>query len=87
MADFEGDDSDTEGLPFERLPLSRKIQFWAFASLLVLAAAFYAGWGLSYGVWLDNGVYAVVAVLGLMGIAGMWLTLPNRPIVATVPRS
>ena len=87
MSDGDDPDPDGEGLPLSRLPLARKIQFWAFAALLVLAAVFYVGWGISYGVWLDNGVYAVVAVLGFMGIAGMWLTLPNPPIPATAPRS
>jgi len=65
---------------------SRKVSFWAFASLVVLAVAFYVWWGVSYGVWLDNGVYAVVITLLLFGLAGMWLVLPNPPVTAPPPR-
>jgi hypothetical protein len=43
---------------------------------------FFVGWGLSYGVWLDNGVYAVTITLLLFGLAGMWLVLPNPPAPA-----
>jgi len=65
---------------------SRKVSFWAFATLVVLAVAFYVWWGVSYGVWLDNGVYAVVITLLLFGLAGMWLVLPNPPVTAPPPR-
>jgi hypothetical protein len=61
------------------MPLYRRIQFWAAAALVVLAAVFYLSWGFAYGVWLDNGVYAVAIVLLLFGFAGMWLSLPNPP--------
>jgi hypothetical protein len=65
---------------------SRKASFWGFATLVVLAAAFYVWWGVSFGVWLDNGVYAVVITLLLTGLAGMWLVLPNPPVAAPPPR-
>lgn len=64
------------------LPLTRQLTFWAFASLVVLAVLFFVGWGLNYGVWLDNGVYAVTITLLLFGLAGMWLILPNPPAPA-----
>lgn len=66
----------------EGLPLHRRIQFWLFAGLVVLAAVFYLWWGLSYGVWVDNGVYAVAIVLLMFGLSGMWLSLPNPPAPA-----
>jgi hypothetical protein len=65
---------------------SRKASFWAFATLVVLAVAFYVWWGVSFGVWLDNGVYAVVITLLLFGLAGMWLVLPNPPVASLPPR-
>lgn len=68
------------------LPLARRVQFFGFASLLVLAVAFYVWWGLQFGTWLDNGVYAVVIVLALFGLAGMWLVLPNPPVTTVPPR-
>jgi hypothetical protein len=61
------------------LPLPRRVVFWGFAGLVVLAVAFYLWWGLSFDVWVDNGVYAVVIVLLLFGLAGMWLMTPNPP--------
>jgi hypothetical protein len=64
------------------LPLYRQIEFWAAASLVILAVVFYLSWGLLYGVWLDNGVYAVCIVLLLFGLAGMWLVMPNPPAPA-----
>ncbi|MCI4330914.1 MAG: hypothetical protein L3K19_03595 [Thermoplasmata archaeon] len=69
------DEPSSQGMPLHRL-----IQFWLFAGLVVLAAVFYLWWGLSYGVWLDNGVYAVAIVLLLFGFSGMWLSLPNPPV-------
>jgi type VI protein secretion system component VasF len=67
---------------FRELSLSRKVSFWGFASLVVLAVAFYVWWGVVFGVWIDNGVYAVVITLLLFGLAGMWLVLPNPPVPA-----
>jgi len=64
------------------LPLTRRLQFWGCAGLIVLAAVFYLSWGFSYGGWLDNGVYAVTIVLLLFGLAGIWLTTPNPPAPA-----
>jgi type VI protein secretion system component VasF len=67
------------------LPLHRQVTFWLFAALVVLAVVFYAWWGLSFGVWIDNGVYAVVITLLLFGLAGMWLVLPNPPVTEPLP--
>jgi hypothetical protein len=61
------------------MSLPRFVSFWGFASLVVLAVAFYLWWGLAFGVWIDNGVYAVTITLLLFGLAGMWLMLPNPP--------
>jgi len=61
------------------MSVSRKVSFWGFASLVVLAVAFYVWWGVFFGVWIDNGVYAVTITLLLFGLAGMWLVLPNPP--------
>ncbi len=77
----DGDDET----PAHGLPLARQVSFWGFASLVVLAVVFYLWWGLSFGVWIDNGVYAVTITLLLFGLAGMWLVLPNPP-AATPPR-
>jgi hypothetical protein len=62
-----------------RMPLPRKVTFWGFAGLVVLAVVFYIWWGLAFGVWIDNGVYAVFITLFLFGVAGMWLVSPNPP--------
>jgi hypothetical protein len=72
----------------EEMPLSRRISFWLFAGLVVLGAVFYLWWGFSFGVWLDNGIYAVVITLVLFGLAGMWLVSPDPPVPApTAPKS
>ena len=64
------------------LPLYRRIQFWAFAGLMAIGVAFYVAWGLRFGGWLDNGVYAVTIVLLLFGLVGMWITTPSPAIAA-----
>ena len=69
-----------------RMSLPRSLSFWGFASLVVLAVAFYLWWGLVFGVWVDNGVYAVTITLLLFGLAGMWLVLPNPPAPSSPPR-
>jgi len=69
-----------------RMSLPRRVSFWGFASLVVLAVAFYLWWGLDFGVWVDNGVYAVTITLLLFGLAGMWLVLPNPPAPAAPSR-
>jgi hypothetical protein len=68
-----------------RMPLYRRVSFWLFAGLLFLGVIFYLAWGFAYGVWLDNGVYAVVATLIGFGLAGMWLVSPDPPSVAPLP--
>jgi len=71
--------------PAPMMSTTRRVTFWGFASLVVLAAVFYVWWGISFGVWIDNGVYAVVITLLLFGLAGMWLVLPNPPATAPPP--
>jgi type VI protein secretion system component VasF len=61
------------------MSISRRVSFWGFAALVVLAVAFYVWWGVAFGVWIDNGVYAVTITLLLFGLAGMWLVMPNPP--------
>lgn len=86
MAGRTGSDEPTiEGRSVADLSVTRQMTFWGFASLLVLAAVFYVWWGLSFGVWIDNGVYAVVATLAAFGLAGMWLAMPNPPPPALPP--
>lgn len=66
----------------------RRVSFFGFGALVVLGVVFYLWWGLAFGVWVDNGVYAVVAVLVLFGLSGMWLVLPSPPAPAPPrPRS
>jgi type VI protein secretion system component VasF len=77
-----GPDSRAPANSFSAMPFPRKVTFWAFASLVVLAAVFYLWWGLSFGVWIDNGVYAVVITLLLFGLSGMWLVAPSPPVSA-----
>lgn len=67
---------------YRGMSVSRKVSFWAFAALVVMAVAFYVWWGVSFGVWIDNGVYAVTITLLLFGLAGMWLVLPNPPVTS-----
>lgn len=67
------------------LPFPRRMVFYGFAALMILAVVFYVWWGLSFHVWLDNGVYAVVITLLLFGLAGMWLIMPNPPVGAPPP--
>ena len=61
------------------LPSVQTLGLWGFGALVVLAVVFYLWWGLSYGVWVDNGVYAVVITLLLFGVAGLWLFWPEPP--------
>ena len=72
-------DAEAKSLPGEPLPLHRRLTFAAFALLIVLAVVFYLWWGLDYGRWFDNGVYAVTIVLVLFGLVGIWLITPNPP--------
>lgn len=62
---------------YPKWTLTRRVEFAGFGALLVLAVVFYLWWGLTFGVWLDNGVYAVVVTLALFGLAGMWLVTPE----------
>jgi hypothetical protein len=81
-----GDETTPAGADtFSSMSPARRATFWGFAGLVILGVVFYVGWGLSYGVWLDNGVYAVTITLLLFGLAGMWLMLPNPPPTAAPP--
>jgi hypothetical protein len=82
MADAEVEPSPPEPPRFRAMSLPRQLSFWGFATLVVLAVGFYVWWGVSFGVWIDNGVYAVVITLLLFGLAGMWLVLPNPPVAS-----
>jgi len=70
-----------------RMPLHREIYFWLWFVVFLLGVVFYFAWGLSFGVWFDNGVYAVVATMVFFGLAGMWLVSPDPPAPApTAPK-
>jgi hypothetical protein len=64
---------------------TQKAGLWGFGALVVLAVVFYLWWGLSNGVWVDNGVYAVVITLLLFGVAGLWLFWPEPPSASPPP--
>jgi len=88
MADTATPPAESEPAHFREMSLVRQVSFWGFAGLVVTGVAFYVWWGVSFGVWLDNGVYAVVITLLLFGLAGMWLMLPNPPVTGPpAPRS
>lgn len=65
--------------------LLRRVEFFGFAALVIVGIVFYLWWGFTFGVWVDNGVYAVVIVFELFGLAGMWLVMPNPPAAAVPP--
>jgi type VI protein secretion system component VasF len=83
MAEESAAPPPPEPVRFREMSLTRRISFWGFACLVILAVTFYVWWGVSFGVWIDNGVYAVVITLLLFGLAGMWLVLPNPPATST----
>jgi hypothetical protein len=70
---------------YAKMPTARVVGFWAFAALIVLAVVFYLWWFIAFGVWLDNGLYAVMVTLIGFGLAGMWLMLPDPPAPAAIP--
>ncbi|GEM_PF-391415 len=89
-----GDGSDRpvteeDGAPIARtvadLPLYRQVLFILAGVLVLLGVLFVLWWGLSYGVWIDNGVYAVAVTLIGFGLAGMWLVMPNPPVPNAEP--
>lgn len=61
-----------------RLPSARQVGFFLFGLMVAAAGAFWVWWGISFGVWIDNGIYAIVVTLAGFGLAGMLLTLPPR---------
>ncbi|MGA9840129.1 MAG: hypothetical protein WBE40_02440 [Thermoplasmata archaeon] len=82
MAEENARPTAPEPTRYREMSVTRRVSFWGFAALVVTAVAFYVWWGVSFGVWIDNGVYAVVITLLLFGLAGMWLVLPNPPVPA-----
>ncbi|HZY70910.1 MAG TPA: hypothetical protein VFF67_08060 [Thermoplasmata archaeon] len=82
MAETETTTAERPAPPRPRWSLVRRVEFFGFAALALLGLVFYLWWGFSFGVWIDNGVYAVVSVLVLFGLAGMWLVMPNAPVPA-----
>ncbi|HTT25752.1 MAG TPA: hypothetical protein VMH90_02155 [Thermoplasmata archaeon] len=70
---------------YGKMPMARQIGFWLFAALILIAGVFYVWWGVSFGVWIDNGLYAVLVTLVLFGLAGMWLMLPDPPVTSPIP--
>ena len=68
-----------------RWPTTQELGLIAFGGLIVLAVVFYLSWGLFFGVWIDNGVYAVAITMLLFGVAGLWLFWPEPP--ASTPPS
>ena len=79
MADVTSPGTPAVGRPWS---LVRRVEFFGFGAVAIAGIAFYLWWGLRFGVWIDNGVYAVVVVLELFGLAGMWLVTPNPPAPA-----
>ena len=53
---------------------------WSILSLLSIIAGlvFYFGWGATYNVWADIGVYAFTSVLVLGGLFGLFLSLTEK---------
>lgn len=76
--------TEEDGAPVARtvadLPFHRQVLFIGAGLLVLLGVLFVLWWGLSFGVWIDNGVYAVAITLILFGLAGMWLIMPNPPV-------
>lgn len=71
--------------PKSRIPSTQQVGLAGFGALVVLAVVFYLWWGLAFGVWVDNGVYAVVITLLLFGVAGLWLFWPEAPAPNSPP--
>lgn len=66
-------------------PTIQELGLFGFGALIVLAVVFYLSWGLIFGIWVDNGVYAVVVTLLLFGVAGVWLFWPEPPAATSPP--
>ncbi len=56
--------------------INAKLVFSAF--LIVLGIIYYIGWGLSYNVWADIGIYSPVAILISTGILGIILSTKEK---------
>lgn len=60
------------------LPSSKTVIFYAYSFMLSLGVALYLIWGIAYGSWnifvaQNIGIYALVIVMVVFGIAGMLL--------------
>jgi hypothetical protein len=58
----------------------KDVNEWTIISLLLILAGilFYVSWGITYGVWMDIGIYSVVIVLLISGICGFFLSTIYR---------
>jgi len=58
----------------------RNFNEWTIISSIVMIAGlvFWIGWGVTYGVWMDIGVYAFSAFLFLGGFFGFLLSLAPK---------
>jgi hypothetical protein len=61
-----------------QLPAGKTVIFYAYAFLLSLGIALYLGWGILFNAWnifaAENmGIYALVIVMVVFGLAGMLL--------------
>ena len=66
-----------EMIDLKGLADTKNYNFKTVLSLLLLIAGilFYIYWGVTYGVWVDIGIYSITIVLVLAGIFGMILSL------------
>ncbi|MEM0466342.1 MAG: hypothetical protein QXX20_01905 [Candidatus Thermoplasmatota archaeon] len=63
----------------ELIPL-KNFNWKTILSLLFLVAGFlfWVSWGITYGVWVDIGIYSVVVLFVLGGLAGIFLSLREQ---------
>ena len=54
----------------ENLPEQEKVTTGFYYLLIPLALLFWIGWGLTYGVWWNIGIYSVLVVLLGFGLIG-----------------
>ena len=57
-------------MKIENVPEQQKIVAAFYYSLIALAFAFWIGWGITFGVWWDIGLYAVLVVVLGFGLIG-----------------
>ena len=58
-----------------------KWNVWTILSVLLflVGVILYLGWGITYGVWIDIGIYALAIIFVLFGAIGFLLN--NRAIL------